>query len=521
MPRETADYAAPGLALVGVGRRYGQAWAVRDVSLEFTPGHCTALIGENGAGKSTLLRILCGLVHPSEGHVSAGGRETRLRSPRDAERAGIAMIPQELAYVPHLAVAENIVMGRWPHRVGMISQRTIRRDAEHLVAQAGFSLDVRRLMSSLSLAERQLVEFVKVLARDAQVILLDEPTAALTEVETERLLEVLEQLKAAGKTLIYVSHRLDESFRIADRIAVMRDGRLVLAASRHDTSPSQVVTAMLGTAHRPAQQTAAPRNETAAEAGPALEVGDWRCATIPVLRGVSFSVAPGEILGVFGLIGSGIETVARGLGGHEPRIRGELRIAGASSKPFRGPHDARRAGIGYVPAERKSEGLALARPIRDNLTVQVLHEVDRLGFVRRRSETAVARQLISDFAINCRSLEQLVGELSGGNQQKVLLASRVAAAPRVLVLHEPTRGVDVGARAQIHRILAGVASRGAAVVVVTSDLAEAVELSDRLVVLREGRIAGRFSGEEKTRPNVLSAATHADESSLDNEEVER
>jgi ABC-type sugar transport system ATPase subunit len=252
-----------------------------------------------------------------------------------------------------------------------------------------------------------------------------------------------------------------------------------------------------------------------------LEVGDWRCANIPVLRGVSFSVAPGEIFGVFGMIGSGIETVARGLGGDEPRIRGELRIAGASSKPFRGARDARRAGIGYVPAERKSEGLALARPIRDNLTVQVLHEADRLGFVRRRSETAVARQLISDFAINCRSLDQLTGELSGGNQQKVLLASRVAAAPRVLVLHEPTRGVDVGARAQIHDILAGLASRGAAVVVVTSDLAEAVELCDRLVVLREGRIVGRFSGEAKTRPNVLSAATHADESPLHNEEVER
>lgn len=509
MTEQTINTTRDGLlCLAGVGKRYGLAWAIQDISLTFHQGECTALLGENGAGKSTVIKIISGLIQPTTGHLTFHGQLKRFRSAREALAAGIAVIPQELAYVPKLTVAENLIVGQWPQRFGFVSQRAIVQHAQSIVARFGFDLDVRRHMEQLPLAERQIVEIIKVLARDARVIMLDEPTASLTEVETKRLLAILRRLKGEGRALIYVSHRLDECFRIAERIAVLRNGQLVYESSCDQKEANDVVAAMLGPegqgrAIRPTQEPDSS-NKSAA-----LEVIDWRSLVPPRLNGVSFSASVGEVVALFGLLGSGAETVARGLGGQEPRIRGALKVDGKVMAPFSKPSQARRARVGYVPAERKIDGLALNRPIRDNLTLQVLPQLTRRGFLRGPTERRMSTQLASQFQVHCHGWKQPVGELSGGNQQKVLLAGRLAAEPRILVLHEPTRGVDIGARAQIHDTILSFARRGATVVVVTSDVDEAVTVADRLLVVRDGLIAAELIGDAKTANEALVIATNA------------
>lgn len=497
--------APPLISVRGLSKRYGSTLVLRDISLDLVPGRCLALVGENGAGKSTLVKILSGMVAPSAGNVSLRGQEAHFKSPRDAQAAGIATIPQELAYVPEMTVAENLLLGRWPNRFAVTSRRMIRTAGTDLLAKLDLDLNPDALMADLSLAQRQLVEIGKALSAEAQLVILDEPTASLNGVEAERLLGMLTALKRRGVALLFVSHRLDECFRLSDQIAVLRNGAVASLREPAETTASQVVNDMLGREYvKPDLAGAAGAKRTT----PFVRAVGWTTDRIPRLHGVDFEAHRGEVLSIFGLIGSGAESIARGLGGHPgTKIHGLLELNGVASAPFRDSGDARRANVGYVPAERKTDGLALGRPVLEALTVLVTASVSRAGVLGPRRERRLAVRLIERFVIKTRSPKQPVGELSGGNQQKALLASRLVAEPDLLILHEPTRGVDVAARSQIHELIVATARDGAAVVVITSEADEAVALGDRVLVIRKGVVAAELGGSEKTKSAVLGAAT--------------
>ncbi len=504
-PAVAPPAAEPLARLSGIGKRYGATWVLRGVDLELRAGECTALVGENGAGKSTLVAVVSGKTAPSEGSMAIDGQIRALRSPRDGRAQGIGLIPQELAYVPELSVAENVMLANWPRRRAVAAQRWMREQAGRIFDELEIRVDVRARMADLSLADRQLVEVAKALAGQARLLILDEPTASLHTHETRLLLARLERLKARGVCLVYVSHRLDECFQIADQIAVLRNGRLARLGPAGEMSPPQVVAAMLGRDY----QAPPPAAQGGAALPVAMAARGWSRTRQPALREVSFDIRAGEVLGVFGLVGSGAEAVARGLGGDQAGLVGTLEVAGVRRPAPRTPRQARRLSIAYIPAERKSEGLALSQSVGEHLTMMVIRRFSRLGVMRGRAQRAAGTALAERFDVRCRGVGQQTEQLSGGNQQKVLLASRVAANPRVLVLSEPTRGVDIGSRAQIHRMLSEFARAGSSVVLVTSDLQEAVATADRLLVIRDGRLVAELAGADKTASRALALATAA------------
>jgi ribose transport system ATP-binding protein len=495
---------APRLVEVtGLSKSYGANRVLAAIDFHLNAGESVAVIGENGAGKSTFAKILTGVIRPDAGAIRLQGERVGLHSPRDALRQGIALIPQELAYVPHLTVAENIVLGNWPSWRGLTWPRAWLRRAAENCRRFNIALDVGRTMATLKLAERQIVEIVKALSRKARLIVLDEPTASLSEQESRTLFAILGRLTAEGVGIIYISHRMDEVYRFSDRVVVFRNGELVASVVTSQTTPAQLIGFMLGQQ----KESFAHAAEEAHFAGQsAVDVRDWTRQGMPSLAGVSFSLGVGEIVGLYGLRGSGAELVAEGLAGLRPDIAGALALAGRSRALFPTPLAAKRANVAYVPAERKRDGLVLMLPIRANLVMLIVSLLARWGFIRRRLEQTRAADLAAKFDVRCASLNQTVRLLSGGNQQKVLLASRMAAEPRLLILQEPTRGVDVGARVEIHRFLAGIADRGCAVLLVTADVEEAVAVSHRLLVMREGRIAGELKGPRKTQAQAIALA---------------
>ncbi|WP_369226497.1 sugar ABC transporter ATP-binding protein [Streptomyces sp. R39] len=490
------------LAARGLTKAYGANQVLHGIDLDIRAGSALGVVGENGAGKSTLLGILSGRTSPSGGTLSAQGQEQHFASPRAARNAGIVLIPQELAYVPHLTVAENLLLANWPARRWTVSHRRVLREGQAALDRLGLKVDARRTLAELSLAERQLVEIAKALLGQARVLILDEPTAALHARETAFLMEQLHQLKDDGVALIYVSHHLDELFEITDELAVLRNGRLADLTRTADTTVDRTVTLMLGTERPP---EGAPRNP--ADTSPGLSLRAWSCSTQPRLDDVDLEVRGGEVLGLFGLVGSGAETIARGLGGHQRGIRGTVTDGTLTTGVPGKPREARAHGIAYVPAERKTDGLALGRTITESLSVMVLGRFARFGmWLDRRKNNRFCTEAVSTFDVRCRSVDQEVGELSGGNQQKVLVASRLLAGPRVLVLHEPTRGVDIGSRHQIHQQLHDYSRRGGAVLLVTTDVQEAISATDRLLVMRDGKVIGELVGSRKTESTALALA---------------
>lgn len=497
-----ADH-VPLLEAVGLSKWYGQHHVLREVDFRVHAGESVAVIGENGAGKSTFVKILAGAIRPDKGELYLSGQPVSFGSPREALKHGIAFIPQELAYAPHLTAAENVVLGQWPSRAGITSQREMLRRAGEELKRFGLDVDLRRPMAELKLADRQLVEILKALARRARIIILDEPTAALTEAESEALFRVLKQLTDEGVGVIYISHRMDEVFRFSDRVDVLRNGALVASAPTAETDPSELIAHMLGQAAETFESTALESSDEP----PTLVLSHWTLDGVSRLRDVSIDVGKREVVGVFGVRGAGADLLAEGLAGRRPEIRGEITIDGVTMPVFRSPRAAQRAGISYVPAERKKDGLILGFAIRQNLSLLILRRLARFGVVAGRAERATASTLISEFNVRCRSQHQPVGQLSGGNQQKVLLASRLANRPRVLVLNEPTRGVDIGARLEIHRRLREIAAAGTPILLVTSDVEEAVSVSDRLIILRDGVIVDELVGSRKTQGQALRGAT--------------
>jgi len=484
-----------------VTKRFGGITACQEVTFDVRAGEVHALVGENGAGKSTLMKLLHGLYGPDEGQLEVDGRSVSFASPRDAEAAGIAMIPQELDLFPDLSVTENLFVGKPRPRTrwGGYDWRAMARRAEAAFASLGVTLDVHEPARYLSVANSQLVGIARALVRDARVVIMDEPTAALTDREAERLFRIIHELGRRGVGIVYISHRLEEIFRLADRITVLRDGRHVWTGSARAVTQAKLIAYMVG---RPLE-TLFPR--TFRRPGDtALEV---RHLSLPgKFHDVSFTLRRGEVVGLAGLIGAGRTELAQAVFGVTPARTGEVLVHGHKVY-LTSPEVALRHGLAYVPEERRSQGLILSFSVSHNVSFASLGGLSTLGFVHTRAERALAERFASLLAVRSATLEEPVVQLSGGNQQKVVVAKALARRPDILLLDEPTRGVDVGAKVEIYRIIDQLAQEGRAILLISSELNEVLSLSDRILVMREGRLVAEMNHVEATPERVAAAAT--------------
>ena len=488
------------LELRGITKSFPGVRALDRVDFDLEPGEVHALLGENGAGKSTLMKILSGSLRKDAGTIVVDGRPVDIAGPQHAMQLGIGMVYQELSLVPTLTVAENIFLGRWERTRGRIRWDRIHRAAAAALQRVGSDIRPHQLVRQLSMAEQQLVEIAKVLSRDARILLLDEPTSALSERETERLFEIIRRLKREGVGIVYVTHRLAEVMAISDRVTVLRDGRRIATVATREVSQLDLVRMMVGRELR--QQHPKERRQPG---GVLLSVRDL--STEAGLRGISFQVRAGEIVGVFGAMGAGRTELARALFGLDRVRGGEIRVDGRLLR-LRGPADAIRAGMGYLTEDRR-QGLVMTLPIPPNVTLASLPAVSRLGFLRSRREAELAERMVRELRVATPGLDRRVGHLSGGNQQKVALARWLVSQARVLIFDEPTRGVDVGARAEVYGLMNELARGGAGILMLSSDLPEVLGMSDRVLVMQRGRITAEFTHETATAEAVMQAAVGA------------
>lgn len=492
--------AIPRLKLEHIYKAFPGVQAVQDVSLEVYGGEILALVGENGAGKSTLMNIVNGVVALDSGQIVLDGQAVQITSPRRALELGITMIHQELALIPELTVGQNIYLGREPRRFGgWINWQEVYRQAQQELDRLGIAVSARARVADLSIAERQLVEIAKALSYRARLIVLDEPTSSLTSRETETLFRLVRTLRQEGVALIYISHRLEEVFELADRIAVMRDGQLVAEGKVSEFTPNRLVQLMVG---RELNEFF-PKSSTQ-RGEPILKVVNLQAGR--EVRGVSFELRRGEIVGLAGLVGSGRTHVARVLFGAERLKQGEIWFEGKAVR-IRSPRDAIRLGIGLVPEDRKAQGLFLKQSVRYNIGTALLERLSRLSFLNFRALNQIVRNLVERLRVRTPSLNQQVRNLSGGNQQKVVISRWLALNPKVLILDEPTRGVDVGAKAEIHALMNELAAQGMAILMISSELPEVLGVSDRILVMREGKVVAELSREEATQDRIMQAAT--------------
>ncbi|MCF6112146.1 sugar ABC transporter ATP-binding protein [Mesorhizobium muleiense] len=484
-------------------KRFGAVQALDGVSVEFNAGEITALIGENGAGKSTLMRLLEGEHQPDSGRILVDGQAVMLASPREAGAKGIRVIHQEPEIIPELTVAENIFIGDFS-RKGLIFSDTaalLRRAAELLKAFGVEGvLTPERSCAGLSPAQRQLIEIMRALRPGARLLAFDEPTSSLTEDEAGRLFQVIRRLKADGVAVVYISHRLREIIGLADRCIIMRDGRRVADEPIAELDEQKMVRLMVG---RPISDLFHRRRR---ELGPTqLKLAN---VTTKRVRDVNLSIRAGEIVGLGGLVGAGRSEVAHAVIGEDRLLSGHMEVAG---KPFRptAPTDAIKAGIGLVPEDRKQEALLLVQAVRDNVSLVVPDKVSRFGFYSRGKETALVSHHVAELRVKTPTINQAVGKLSGGNQQKVVFARWQARGPKILILDEPTRGVDVGAKAEIYRLIESLADDGMAILLISSEMPELLGLSDRILVMQGGHITGEADGSTATEEQILNLAMQA------------
>ena len=463
-------------------------------------GEVHAFVGENGAGKSTLVRILIGVHTPDEGEVRFQGTPVRFGAPRDALRAGISVVSQEVSLVPDLSVAANIFMGRMPTQLGAVDLGRIHRESQEALAALGLSIDPRVHVRHLPFSSRQLVEIARAISWNARVLILDEPTSALSEAEIDRLFAVLRGLKAEGVSIIYITHRLDELPRIAERVTVMRDGQVVSTLPVSDAAYSKdtLIRHMIG---RNVDELAIERKPTAGAERLRAEALGCR----PHFEGVSLSLRAGEIVGLTGLAGSGHSEVGLALFGALPLTAGRV-VVGGSAVTLPTPHAAVKRGLALVPDDRKKQGLVLSMTVAHNVSMVRLDLVSSAGLLWFERLSAMAARFIQRLGIQARGPEQVVSTLSGGNQQKVVLAKWLLAEAGVLILSEPTRGIDVGAKAEIHRLIARLADEGHAVLLISSELPEILRLCDVVQVMHEGRITGRLARAVATESRIMTAA---------------
>ncbi len=491
----------PILALRDITKIFPGVKALTDVSFDCLRGEVHALVGENGAGKSTLLKIISGAYRPEAGRILINGKEVQFHHPREAQKYGISIIYQEFNLLPERTVAQNIFLGREPMRGLVVDQGSMLRQTTSLLEGLGVDIDPRAPVHTLRVAQQQIVEIAKAMSLNADVVLMDEPTAALSLTEADTLLGLVKRLQQRGITIVYISHRLEEVFRIADRVTVIKDGHIVGTKPITEVTQNALVNMMVG---RELSHYYPPRANPGDVGAPILEVRNLNVNNW--LHDVSFQVRRGEILGIAGLEGSGRTFLARALFGAEKVTGGEIQLEGTRQR-FKDPIDAIRAGIGFITEDRKREGLALIMSIRRNMTLPSLDMRQFFGFIRNRDEASVVRDLSESLELHSAGENTEVQYLSGGNQQKVVLAKWLATRARVLIFDEPTRGIDVGAKAGIHQLIRKMANEGVAIIMISSELPEVLGMSDRILVMRYGTIVGEFPGDQATETMIMQAAT--------------
>ena len=494
-----ATAAVPRLSIQGISKSFEAIHALREVSFELVPGEIHALVGENGAGKSTLVGVITGLLQADRGHVLLNGTEVRFHNPLEARAHGVAAVFQDPNLFPHLSIAENIVTGAYPRRGPLLDRVAMRRMARTKLEQLGFDLDPDRLVAELTVAEAQFVEIARAVEPGLQLLILDEPTSALTPSEAARLYTMVEALKAAGTTVVWISHRMEEIRRLADTITVLRDGQHVLTAPAAELGDDDMIKAMVG---RSVALQRVPRTQ---ELGPVrLRVRDLNLAG--TFADISFDVAEGEIVAIAGLVGSGRSEIQQAIFGLSPEVTGTIEVDGKAVRP-ESPAAMARRGVVYLPEDRDAEGIIASMSMTANIALPSIRRLSRAGFMAPRRERALAARQREDLSIK-GDIEGLVSSLSGGNRQKVALARWLATNPRVLLLDEPTHGIDVGTKAQVHDMMRTLArEERMAILMVSSDLPEVLAVSDRVLVIRRGRLAASIDTQDATQENIMAAAT--------------
>jgi len=497
----SAPSPAPGavLSVQGLGKTFGTVAVLQEIGFELQPGEVHAVIGENGAGKSTLMKILAGHLEPTAGSISLNGAPIRFAGPVDAERHGIVLVHQEILLAPHLTVAENLFLGREVRRGLAVDDRAMNARAAEAVRSLGAEIDPAVVVAQLSIAQRQLVQIARALLVPHSVVIFDEPTASLTSHETDALLKVIHDIRAKGVGVLYVSHRLPEVKAIADRVTVLRDGRLVGTRPAAELQPLDMARMMVGRdmANLYPPHTDAPTGD------PVLEV---KGMTVPrYAEDVSFTLRRGEILGFAGLVGAGRTELLEGVLGLRA-AHGEVRRDGKAVR-FATVRDSMAAGIVYLSEDRKGKGLLLAQDLRINLTLAALQRFTRGPVIDTAKEWAELDRTITAFDVRTRRKDLLAGQLSGGNQQKLLLGKMMLLEPEIVVIDEPTRGIDIGTKQQIYRFVAELAAQGKSVIVISSEMQELIGLCHRILVMRSGRIVGEVTGEAMTEDEIVTYAT--------------
>lgn len=474
--------------------------ALQNVDFTLRKGEIHALMGENGAGKSTLMKILTGVYTKDAGQVIVDGQEVCYKNPQEAEKAGIVFIHQELNVLFDLTVEENMFLGKEIHgRFGVCDKKAMRAEVRKILDRLGVSIDPQQRMSELSVGQQQMIEIAKALMVDAKVIIMDEPTAALTQSETEVLFQVVRSLKEKGVSIVYISHRMEEIFELCDRITVLRDGSYIDTKRIQDTDMNDVVKMMIG---REIGERYPLREASIGEV--VFKVEGLTCPG--VFKDVSFEVHAGEVLGVSGLMGAGRTEIMQAIFGNMPHVTGKLFLNGEEIHNHN-PGQAMKNGIGFITEDRKTEGLMLEESIRKNISLANLGRISRRGVLRKKEERELVQKGIEELHIKCFGPEHECGRLSGGNQQKVVFAKWIYTDPKVLILDEPTRGVDIGAKKEIYNIINDLAAKGVAIIMVSSELPEVLGMADRIMVVREGLVRGILSKEEADQENIMILAT--------------
>lgn len=485
-----------------IRKRFGGVYAVNDVSLAVQPGEIHGLVGENGAGKSTLMRVLSGILRPDEGSVMVDGQLLEAGSARSALEAGVSLVHQELSLVPEMTVAENINLGFTPTRAGFTNRGEQRRIAAEALAEINVSVDLDEPIARLSVALRQFVEIARAVARKPRILILDEPTATLTPAETTYLLDMLQRLAEGGLAIIYISHRIPEIFRICNRVTILRDGQHVDTVDIAEVRPNELVSKMVG---RDLEKDLQSHREPTIPGEVVLSANGIQAAGV---NGIDLEVRAGEVVGLGGLVGAGRTELVRAMIGADVRSAGNVTVTvDGAIRPVTSYKSAIAAGVAYIPEERRTDGLALTMSVSENIALPNRGRLSRNGVLMFGRIAEFAKHLAHETGLRPPEIKRAAGDFSGGNQQKVVLAKWLGREPDVIILDEPTRGVDVGAKVEIHRLVKQLASNGAAVLVVSSDLPELLELSDLIHVVRDGRIVGTLSSDDADEQSVMSLAS--------------
>jgi len=478
-------------------KRFPGVLALDDVSLTVRQGSCHGLVGENGAGKSTLGKVLAGIHIPDGGEIIVNGRKVRLRNPRDALECGIAVVHQELAFCENLNVAENVCLGRTPSRGPFVSWQRLREQARQEIAAIGATLDVERRLGALSIGEQQILQIASATGRGARVVILDEPTSSLSQAESESLFRTVTRLREQGVTFVYISHRLDDVFRLCDTVTVLRDGRRVRTRPTRELDQASLVQMMIGRPYK----TYFPSHLNARRDKELLRVE--ALSSPGKFRNISFFLHAGEVLGFAGLVGSGRTEVVEALFGLDPTARGRVWIEGEETSLFQESQAAIVGGLGLVPEDRKRHGLVLSLSAKANISLPKLRLLSTVSWIDRRAEEALVREYFDLLQIRAAGLNSIAAGLSGGNQQKLVLARWLAANCRILIVDEPTRGIDVGAKAEIHAFIDELARQGTGIILVSSDLPEVINMSTRVVVMRKGELVGELPRQNVTQERLM------------------